>query len=60
VQAFSAADDLSTWGKRLPVRKHDPVFTGRLGTISTELGQSKPVIIGPVAAKKRDTGAFDR
>jgi hypothetical protein len=57
VQAATAAEYLSTRRERLPVRKHDPVFTGRLGTIGTELGQGEPIMIGAVPAEQSDTRA---
>ncbi len=60
MQAASAADDLSAWWERFPVGEHDPVFTGRLGTIRIELGEGEPVIIGALAARQRDPGARHR
>ena len=60
MQAASAADDLGACRERLPAGEHDPVLTGRLGTIGAELGQGKPVMIGAVAAEQRDTGTRHR
>ena len=53
--------------RALPVREHNPVFTGRVGAPGVELGDGEPVVVGPVAAEQRDTvarhrqgtGAFD-
>ncbi len=57
VQAASAADDLGGRRERLAVREHDPVFTGRLGAVGTDLGQGEPVIVGAVAAEQRNPRA---
>ena len=51
------ADDLGTRHERLPVRKHDPVFTAQAGAAGVELGDVEPVMVGPVAAEQRDTGS---
>ena len=46
MQAASAAGDLSAWWKRLPLGEHDPVFTGRLGTINRSDGSTQATYNG--------------
>src|SRR5207302_7241392 len=55
VQARSPADDLGAGRERLPVREHDPVFTGRAGASGVELCEGEPVMVGAVSAGQRYT-----